>query len=111
MRCHQLDAGGDDGQQFSKGHNGQLGGRNAPTVFNAAGQIAQFWDGRAPTVEEQAKGPPLNPIEMGMPSGDAVAQRVRESAGYREEIARMLAGAVTCAVRLASASKIGVSPL
>ncbi|HEY5947136.1 MAG TPA: cytochrome-c peroxidase, partial [Kofleriaceae bacterium] len=65
--CHDLESGGADHQSFSKGHKGQPGGRNAPTVFNAAGQLAQFWDGRAPTVEEQAKGPVLNPVEMAMP--------------------------------------------
>jgi len=55
-----------DGERFSSGHKGQKGGRNAPTVYNAAGHVAQFWDGRAPDVEEQAKGPVLNPVEMAM---------------------------------------------
>lgn len=80
--CHQLDKGGVDNARFSKGHKGQLGGRNAPTVFNAAGQIAQFWDGRAPTVEEQAKGPVLNPVEMAMPSSDYVLRVLRSIPGY-----------------------------
>jgi len=66
--CHALDAYGVDGQDFSTGHKGQKGGRNAPTVYNAAGHIAQFWDGRAPDVEKQAQGPVLNPVEMAMPS-------------------------------------------
>ncbi len=70
--CHMLDRGGVDGSARSSGHKGQLGGRNAPTVFNAAAHLAQFWDGRAKDVEEQAKGPILNPIEMAMPSAEAV---------------------------------------
>lgn len=87
--CHDVSGGsGVDGRRTSKGIRGQLGGRNAPTVWNAAFQAVLFWDGRASSLEEQAKGPPLNPIEMGMPSGDAVAQRVRESAGYREDFDR-----------------------
>ena len=75
--CHALDNYGVDHRSTSLGIKQQHGGRNAPTVYHAAGQIAQFWDGRAPTVEEQAKGPILNPVEMGMPSGAAVITRLR----------------------------------
>jgi cytochrome c peroxidase len=81
--CHPLAAYGVDHRPVSLGVKGQSGTRNAPTVFNAAGHVAQFWDGRAPTVEEQAKGPILNPVEMGMPSGDAVTERLRALAEYR----------------------------
>ncbi|HEX6734195.1 MAG TPA: cytochrome-c peroxidase [Azonexus sp.] len=63
--CHNLTAGGVDGQRFSVGIGGARGGINAPTVLNAAYGIAQFWDGRAATLEEQAAGPIQNPIEMG----------------------------------------------
>jgi cytochrome c peroxidase len=80
--CHRLDKGGVDNERFSKGHRGQLGGRNAPTVFNAAGQLAQFWDGRAPDVEAQATGPVLNPVEMAMPSPDHVLRVLRSIPGY-----------------------------
>jgi cytochrome c peroxidase len=52
--CHLLDRHGVDGQPTSTGHRGQRGGRNAPTVYNAALHITQFWDGRAADVEEQA---------------------------------------------------------
>lgn len=81
--CHALDAYGVDRRPVSLGVKGQKGGRNAPTVYHAAGQIAQFWDGRAPTVEEQAKGPILNPVEMGMPTGDAVIARLKAVPEYR----------------------------
>jgi cytochrome c peroxidase len=65
--CHELSKYGVDNQPVSDGDNGQKDTRNAPTVYNAAGHFVQFWDGRAPTVEEQAKGPILNPVEMAMP--------------------------------------------
>jgi len=63
--CHALDKGGTDNARVSTGIRGQLGGINAPTTYNAAFQIKQFWDGRAATLAEQAGGPPLNPVEMG----------------------------------------------
>jgi cytochrome c peroxidase len=66
--CHDLAKYGVDGLATSDGHKGQKGDRNAPTVFNAAGHFAQFWDGRAVDVEAQAKGPVLNPVEMAMPA-------------------------------------------
>jgi len=63
--CHDPKFAFTDGQRFSKGIRGQLGGRSAPTVINRAYSLEQFWDGRAKTLEEQAKGPIANPIEMG----------------------------------------------
>lgn len=80
--CHLLDRYGVDGKRVSTGHKGQTGDRNAPTVYNAAGHFVQFWDGRAADVEEQAKGPVLNPVEMAMPSADAVVQRLKGIPGY-----------------------------
>jgi cytochrome c peroxidase len=81
--CHNVMEGGDDHMPTSIGVHGQKGGRNAPTVWNAAFHSAQFWDGRAATLEDQAKGPPVNPIEMGMENLDAVIDRVRAIPGYR----------------------------
>lgn len=81
--CHNVTEGGDDHRPTSIGVHGQKGGRNAPTVWNAAFLSAQFWDGRAPTLEEQAKGPPENPIEMGMANLDAVVQRIKSIPGYQ----------------------------
>ena len=80
--CHPLNGYGADGRKVSFGDLGHAGGRNAPTVYNAAGQLAQFWDGRAPTVEAQAKGPILNPAEMAMPDSTAVLAHIRGSRGY-----------------------------
>jgi cytochrome c peroxidase len=80
--CHRLDAWGVDGEPTSPGHQGQRGGRNSPTTFNAALHVAQFWDGREPDVEAQAKGPVLNPIEMAMPDAAAVEAVLRGIPGY-----------------------------
>lgn len=66
--CHDLANFGVDGHAFSDGHKKQKGGRNSPSVYNAAGHVAQFWDGRAADVEKQAQGPVLNPVEMAMPN-------------------------------------------
>jgi cytochrome c peroxidase len=80
--CHLLSKWGVDGEPTSIGHRGQRGGRNAPTSLNAALHLAQFWDGRAADVEAQAKGPPLNPIEMAMPSEAAVVAVLESIPGY-----------------------------
>jgi cytochrome c peroxidase len=90
--CHALDTYGVDGRAVSPGVQGQLGRRNSPTVFNAAGHVAQFWDGRAASVEEQAKGPILNPAEMGMPSAAAVIERLEAIPGYRAAFAAAFPG-------------------
>jgi hypothetical protein len=70
--CHLLDRDGAENEPVSTGYKGLKGNRDAPTVYNAAGHVAQFWDGRAADVEEQAKGPMLNPVEMAMPSNAQV---------------------------------------
>jgi cytochrome c peroxidase len=82
--CHPLDAYGAESKPVSTGFKSQKGKRNAPTVYNAAGHFVQFWDGRAPTVEEQAKGPITNPIEMAMPSREATLQVIRSMPEYIE---------------------------
>lgn len=91
--CHLLDKYGVDGTPVSSGVDGQKGGRNAPTVYNAALHIAQFWDGRAADVEEQAKGPVLNPIEMAMADEAAVLKRLEALPGYVEAFAEAFPGA------------------
>jgi cytochrome c peroxidase len=82
--CHDLAAFGVDGEPTSDGHKGQTGDRNSPTVYNAAAHVAQFWDGRAPDVEEQAKGPVLNPVEMAMASDHAVVAVLESMPPYIE---------------------------
>jgi len=62
--CHNLGMGGDDNLPTSIGHGWQRGPRNAPTVFNAVFNVAQFWDGRAEDLKAQAKGPVQAGVEM-----------------------------------------------
>ncbi|MCP4454905.1 MAG: c-type cytochrome [Planctomycetes bacterium] len=73
--CHDLAKGGTDNAQFSTGVRDQVGGINAPTSFNAAFAVLQFWDGRAKDLADQAGGPPLNPIEMDT-SWEQVAEKL-----------------------------------
>jgi cytochrome c peroxidase len=80
--CHMLDRFGVDNEPTSRGHKGQRGARNSPSVYNAALHVAQFWDGRAATVEEQASGPVMNPIEMGMVSEEACTEVLQSIPGY-----------------------------
>jgi len=81
--CHKLSSGGDDNASVSSGLLAQRGTRNAPSVWNAAFLSRLFWDGRAGSLEEQAKGPLVNPIEMGMPSYDAVVSAVARVPSYQ----------------------------
>ena len=81
--CHKLDTYGVDNEPTSLGHNGQRGTRNSPSVYNAATHIAQFWDGRAKDVEEQALGPILNPVEMAMGSDSEVLERIKADKEYQ----------------------------
>jgi cytochrome c peroxidase len=90
--CHDLATFGQDNQPNSPGHRGQRGGRSSPTVYNAALHISQFWDGRAPDVEAQAKGPVLNPIEMAMPDEAAVLKVLRSMPGYQTAFAAAFPG-------------------
>jgi cytochrome c peroxidase len=71
-----------DGNPTSTGFKGQKGDRNSPTVYNAAGHLAQFWDGRAADVEAQAKGPVLNPVEMAMPAEKHVVAVLKSMPEY-----------------------------
>jgi cytochrome c peroxidase len=80
--CHSPKNAFGDGAAVSTGIKGQKGGRSAPTVINRAFSLSQFWDGRAATLEEQAKGPMANPIEMGH-THDGVVGRLKGVAGYR----------------------------
>lgn len=83
--CHRLDAFGVDNEPTSPGHEGKRGERNSPSSFNAFLHIAQFWDGRAKDVEEQALGPILNPVEMGMASDKDVIKKLKAIPDYVSE--------------------------
>ncbi|MCK6622869.1 MAG: cytochrome-c peroxidase [Calditrichaceae bacterium] len=90
--CHDLNTFGVDNQPVSDGHKQQTGTRNSPSVYNAAGQVAQFWDGRAGDVEEQAKGPILNPVEMAMPDEKLVVKTLKSIPGYVEAFQKAFPG-------------------
>jgi len=90
--CHSVMGSGTDNRSVSVGVAGQKGGRSAPTVWNAAFLSTQFWDGRAATLEDQAKGPILNPIEMGMPSKEEAVQRIRSIPGYVSQFKEVFDG-------------------
>lgn len=91
--CHNLMLGGDDGRATSMGVHGLTGPRNAPTVWNSAFHPSQFWDGRAASLEEQARGPVVAPVEMGMKDLEQAIARVRAIPGYQEAFARVFGGA------------------
>lgn len=90
--CHNLMLGGDDNRPLSMGVHGLTGPRNAPTVWNAALHATQFWDGRAASLEEQAKGPVVAAVEMGMANLDSAIARVRAILGYRTAFAQVFGG-------------------
>jgi cytochrome c peroxidase len=81
--CHMPKLAFADGMPNSVGIRGQRGNRSAPTVINRAYSLAQFWDGRAGTLEDQAKGPMANPIEMGH-THEAIVAELKGIAGYRK---------------------------
>ena len=80
--CHDLQTYGVDNHKTSEGHKKQLGTRNSPTVYNAAGHVAQFWDGRAADVEAQAKGPILNPVEMAIADEKTLIAKLKKVKEY-----------------------------
>lgn len=79
--CHAPEFGFSDNRSLSKGVGGKLGTRKAPTVINSAYNTLQFWDGRAASLEEQAKGPMANPVEMAH-SLEGVVRRLHADPHY-----------------------------
>ncbi len=86
--CHALTRFGIDGQTISKGVNGRIAARNAPTIFNSPTHVAQFWDGRASTADVQAKGLIMNRIQMAMPHARAVVDVLKGIPGYVDAFAK-----------------------
>ena len=83
--CHMLEQGGADARRFSEGVGKQLGNVNSPTVFNCVFNMRQFWDGRAADLQEQAGGPPFNPIEMGSKDWDQIIAKLAADRFLEEE--------------------------
>ena len=82
--CHSLSTAGVDNKQYSEGVEGQKGGVNAPTTFNAVYNFVQFWDGRAATLADQAAGPPLNPVEMASKSFDEIVAKLEKDKAMKQ---------------------------
>jgi cytochrome c peroxidase len=89
--CHHPEDAYGRNTQFGEGIRGQLGGRNSPIAFNRILSTAQFWDGRAASLEEQAKGPIANPIEMGHTHEAAIAG-LKKVEGYRLQFDKIFPG-------------------
>ena len=81
--CHIPALAFTDGQPVSTGIHRQQGGRSAPTAINRVFSAAQFWDGRAATLEAQSVGPFVSPVEHGFPHHDALVDKVKMMDGYR----------------------------
>lgn len=81
--CHDVTRGFTDQLAVSEGIKDQLGRRNAPTTLNVALLQTAFLDGRSPTLEHQAKLPIINPIEMGMPDGQAAVDAIKGDPEYQ----------------------------
>ncbi len=94
--CHIIDEGGDDNLPTAIGINAQENPKhlNSPTVLNAALAKAQFWDGRAKDVEEQAAGPMQAPFEMNITPKEAV-KRLKEDPFYQKEFESVFKDGVT----------------
>lgn len=91
--CHDLNKGGDDGLPSSVGIQKQVGSINAPTVLNAVFNFAQFWDGRAKDLHEQALGPIENPIEMGHDFKTLVLELNKTE--YKDEFSKIYIDGIT----------------
>jgi cytochrome c peroxidase len=87
--CHNPKFAFTDGQKASVGIKGQIGRRSASTIINRVFSETQFWDGRVSSLEEQAKVPMVNSIEMGNKNYDEVVKRLRDIKGYREEFKKV----------------------
>jgi cytochrome c peroxidase len=93
--CHALETAGVDNHQYSHGVDDQLGGVNAPTVYNAVYNFVQFWDGRAKTLADQAAGPPLNPIEMASPSFDHIIAKLKTDKAFVKDFTKVYPDGIT----------------
>lgn len=91
--CHGKDKAFTDHLPVSKGFTDKkgtrMGTRNAPTVINAAYYTSLFWDGRVPSLEEQSKFPPINPVEGGLHSWDHLVGMLKKDKFYRKEISKV----------------------
>jgi len=100
--CHDPKLAFTDGKAVAEGIGGRRGTRNSPTILNALFSGGQFWDGRADSLEDQARLPLTNPLEMGNQSHDEVVSRIVHIPEYREQFQAVFGGPATIS-RLAQA--------
>ena len=93
--CHDPKRAFTDGKRIAEGIAGRTGVRNSPTLLNAMFNAGQFWDGRAGSLEDQAKLPLVNRDEMGNRSLDEVAARIASVTEYAKDFERVFGSAVT----------------
>lgn len=93
--CHNPSLGFSNALPVAIGFKGQKGTRNSPTIYNSGYEDAQFWDGRALTLEKQAFGPLENPVEMGPQKLDQIAARLNAIRGYRQWFQKIFDGPAT----------------
>jgi cytochrome c peroxidase len=101
--CHDPDHGYAADTRFGVGIGGQMGGRNSPVAYNRILSDKQFWDGRAASLEDQAKGPIANPIEMGN-THEACVKTLAEIEGYKLQFEKIFGELTIDAVAQAIAS-------
>lgn len=94
INCHNIYSGGADVTPASFGVEGKAGVLNSPTVLNSVFNVAQFWDGRAATLKDQAKGPMLNPVEMASEPSDVVA-KLKSDPAYLKEFTKLYKDSIT----------------
>lgn len=92
--CHVIEKAGTDGLALSPGTNGELTGRNTPTIFNSRFNISQFWDGRADNLEEQIDAVVNDPVEMGA-DWESVIKRLSQDSDLVEKMSEIYKPAVS----------------
>jgi cytochrome c peroxidase len=93
--CHAPERAFADGRRVAEGIGGRLGTRNSPTLLNAMFNTGQFWDGRAESLEAQARLPLINPDEMGSQTYEQIIARLRSDVDYTKRFERVFGGAIT----------------
>ena len=93
--CHAPERAFTDGKRVAEGIGGRRGTRNSPTLLNAMFNTGQFWDGRAESLEAQARLPLVNPDEMGNQTDEQLVARLRHEPDYVRQFAQVFGGAIT----------------
>lgn len=93
--CHNPKLGFTDGKRVAVGIGGRIGTRNSPTLLNSMFNSEQFWDGRAASLEAQARLPLINPDEMGSQTYDQIVERLKNLPEYSKSFQQIFGSLVT----------------